>query len=73
MNWGIYFGYCCGDGDYRLYAKQVADCGPGSPGNSTLSSWETAAGWVVASCGDRGELVSLTCILEGNRRILNIR
>ena len=30
MNWGIYFGYCYGDGDYRLYAKQVADSGPGS-------------------------------------------
>ena len=38
MNWGIYFGYCNGDGDYRLYAKQVADSGPGSPSNSTLSS-----------------------------------
>ena len=38
MNWGIYFGYCYWDGDYRLYAKQVADSGPGSPSNSTLSS-----------------------------------
>ena len=38
MNWGIYVGYCCWDGDYILYAKQVADSGPGSPSDSTLSS-----------------------------------
>ena len=29
MNWGIFFGYCYWDRDYRLYAKQVADSGPG--------------------------------------------
>ena len=29
MNWGIYFGYCYWDDDYRLYEKQVADSGPG--------------------------------------------
>ena len=47
MNWGIYFGYCYWDGDYILYAKQVADSGPGSTIDSTLSAWEIVAGRVV--------------------------
>ena len=39
----MYFGYCYWDGDYILYAKQVADSGPGSPSDLALSAWETAA------------------------------
>ena len=59
MNWGIYFGYCYGDGDYRLYAKQVADSGPGR--------------LATARCRRRRlPPDSLTCIL-GDRRSLNIR
>ena len=65
MNWGIYFGYCYWDGGYILYVKQVADSGPGSPSNSTLSSWETAAGRVVASCGGRGVSQSDVLFLKG--------
>ena len=42
-NWGIYFGYCYWDRDGILYAKQVADSGPGSPSDLVLLSWETAA------------------------------
>ena len=52
MNYGtcICFGYCYWDGDYRVYAKRVADSGPGSPSDLVLSARETA---VVASCGGR--------------------
>ena len=38
------------------YVEPIVDKGPGSPSNCTLSSWETAAGRVVSSCGVRGEL-----------------
>ena len=65
MNWGIYFGYRYGDGDYRLYAKQVADSGPGRLATARCRRRRLPPdGWWPSSCGGRGELVSLTCILE---------
>ena len=58
---------------FILYVKQVADSGPGLPTDLVLSSWEIAAGRVVASCSGRGELVSWACILEESRRVFVMR
>ena len=37
-----------------------------------LSAWEIAAGPVVASCGDRGTLVSWGLSLEESRRTITV-
>ena len=37
-----------------------------------LSAWEIAAGLVVVSCGDRGELVSWGLSLKDSRRIIKL-
>ena len=49
----MYFGYCYGSRNYVLYTKPIVDSGPGSPSDRTLSSQETAAFTVGASCGGR--------------------
>ena len=52
MNWGIYFRYCYWDGDYILYAKQVADSGPGSPRLPPDGWWPLAMAGGVSESGE---------------------
>ena len=42
-------------GDYVLSAGLATDSGPRLHSNLAWSLWETAAGPVAASCGDRGD------------------
>ena len=50
--------------DCILYTERVVDSGAGSPSDLVLSSWEIAAGRVVASCGGRGSQEVLRVFLN---------
>ena len=69
----VYFGYCYWDGDCRLYAKRVADSGPGSASDLVLSSWEIYRRKGGGLLRWQGELVSWVCILIESRRVFSMR
>ena len=60
-------------GDYVLCAGPATDSVPRLHSNLSYLCMRLPPGQVVASCGGRGELFSLTCILAKSRRVSYIR